>query len=167
MVFFVIWERLLTCQNNLILHKRIQKYIRIGIIEFCEDIIDQEDHTEIECSCDELPLYHLESEEQHLHLTTGEVGLDWDRLGSFLYEAKSPIRTMWTDMRMSCEDIAFSIFSEISDNDITIHLSVSLLITLCYATLIVELWGIFGKKCRKLSHRVTHILHIPSPIEAI
>jgi hypothetical protein len=50
MVFFVIWERFLTCQNNLILHKRTQKYIRIGLIEFCEDIIDQEDHRKIECS---------------------------------------------------------------------------------------------------------------------
>ena len=101
------------------LHKRTEKNIRIGIIELGEDIIDEENDGEIQCSSYELSLDHLESEEEHLHLSTREVGLYWDRFWSLDY-LKSPIISMWANMCMPCEDVSFSIFSEIFYDDLRI-----------------------------------------------
>ncbi len=130
MVFFVIWERFLTCQNNLILHKRTQEYIRVVLIEFGEDIIDEKDHWKIKCSRDKMSLDYLESEQKHLHLATREIGFDGDRWYSILNKAKSPIIPMRTNMCMPCEDISFPICSQVFDNDLVIRFLITLISTI-------------------------------------
>jgi hypothetical protein len=110
--FLTFWKASLRREDDLIRIESLYDSLSMIHIELCEEVIEEQDDRDIEIFPEHQDLELLKSEEEHLILATREIGAHIVHILSLLHD-EGEIIEMRPHMRMSGEDIAFPIFSEI------------------------------------------------------